>query len=72
MMKANVGEADQVIRLMVGTLLLTMSATGQLGIGGWIGGLLTLLSGTFGICGVYSLLGLNSCTSKEENDSPSN
>jgi len=71
-MKTNVGEADQVIRLMVGTLLLTMAATGQLGIGGWIGGLLTLLSGTFGFCGIYSLLGLNTCTSKEENNSTSN
>jgi len=71
-MKTNVGEADQVIRLMVGTLLLTMAATGQLGIGGWIGGLLTLLSGTFGFCRIYSLLGLNTCTSKEENNSTSN
>jgi|CryBogDrversion2_7_1035282.scaffolds.fasta_scaffold162141_1 hypothetical protein len=60
-MQTNVGQADQVIRLMIGTLLLTMSATGQLGLFGWIGGFLTLGSGTFGICALYSLLGLSTC-----------
>jgi hypothetical protein len=63
-MNTNVGEADQVVRLMVGTILLTMSATEQLGVFGWIGGLFTLLSGTFGICLVYALLGINTCNSK--------
>ncbi len=60
-MNSNVGQADQVVRLMAGTLMLTMAATGQLGTVGWIGGLLTLASGTFGFCAFYALLGINTC-----------
>jgi len=60
-MSANVGESDQVVRLMVGTILLTMAATGQLELWGWVTGILTLISGTFGFCAVYALFGINTC-----------
>jgi hypothetical protein len=68
-MHRNVGETDQVVRLMAGTLLLTLAATDQVGTWGWVAGLLTLLSGTVGICAAYSLLGLNTCPNEGKDGS---
>ena len=55
----NVGESDQVLRILMGALLLTLAATEQLETWGWITGFLTLGSGTFGFCALYRLLGLD-------------
>lgn len=58
-MKANMGTADRTIRIIVGL------AIGVLGIvfHSWWGlvGLLPIATGTIGYCGLYSLLGINTC-----------
>jgi hypothetical protein len=60
-MKTNVGQADQVLRILIGALLLTMAATELISSWAWIAGFLILASGTAGFCGLYALLGLSTC-----------
>jgi hypothetical protein len=66
----NVGESDQVIRLILGTTLLTLAATEQIDSWAWVAGFLSLASGSIGFCGVYGLLRLN--TSKSNDNSQLN
>jgi len=61
----NMGESDQVIRLVLGTILLTFAATEQIDSWGWIAGFLSLASGSIGFCGLYGLLGLNTNKSND-------
>ena len=65
-MKKNVGKTDKTIRIILGVLI------GAAGIyfSTWWGliGLIPLLTGIFGTCGLYSLFGVSTCkveTSKE-------
>ncbi len=59
-MEKNVGGVDRVLRIVVGVALIGAAATGEIGVWGWIG-VLPLLSGLFGFCGAYKLLGLSTC-----------
>jgi len=62
-MKKNVGKTDQVIRIILGLII------GALGIyfKSWLGliGLVPLLTGIFGTCGLYSLFGISTCSVKK-------
>ena len=63
-MTTNVGSIDRVLRILVG-LALVVWALGYIpnvapSALGWIG-LVPLLTGLFGYCPVYSLIGLNTC-----------
>ena len=63
-MTTNVGTLDRVLRVVVGLALLAW-ALGYLpnvpsSILGWIG-LVPLLTGLFGSCPVYSLIGIDTC-----------
>jgi hypothetical protein len=53
---------DRSIRIFLGVLLVCLALTG-VSIWGWIG-LIPLLTGLFGTCPVYSLLGINTCRAK--------
>ena len=56
--KNNTGKVDRIIRVVVGALLVGNVFTGlQIPIG-WIG-LILIVTGVFGTCPVYSLLGMN-------------
>ncbi|MBE9203961.1 DUF2892 domain-containing protein [Synechocystis salina LEGE 06099] len=62
-MVTNMGSIDRLIRLVVASALLYLglffySGT-SLGLGLTAGGGLTLFSATFGFCGLYKLLGIN-------------
>lgn len=61
-MKANMGTADRTIRIVVGL------AIGVLGIvfHSWWGlvGLLPIATGMISYCGLYSVLGINTCGAK--------
>lgn len=60
-MSPNVGGMDKVLRIVLGVVLIGLAATGQIGAWGYIG-ILPLLTGVFSRCGLYSLLGINTCS----------
>lgn len=56
----NEGTIDRVLRVGVGIVLLSLAFTGPKSAWGYLG-FLPLLTGLFGTCPMYSLLGINSC-----------
>ena len=63
-MKTNVGGIDKILRIVVGIALLGMAALGVVSAWGWIGAV-PLLTGLFGVCPAYSLLGASTCPVKK-------
>ena len=65
-MKKNVGKTDKTIRIILGVLI------GAAGIyfSTWWGliGLIPLLTGIFGTCGLYSLFGVSTCKVETSNE----
>jgi hypothetical protein len=59
-MTANTGNVDRMLRAMVGLALIGLAITGIMGWWGWIG-VVPLLTGVFGICPMYAMLGINTC-----------
>jgi hypothetical protein len=57
-MKCNVGHTDRVLRMTVGVTLMGLAGFGITGPWAWIG-IAPFLTGVFGYCGAYSLLGIN-------------
>ena len=56
--KSNTGKIDRIIRVIVGVLLVGNVFTGIQTPIGWVGVIL-IVTGVFGTCPVYSLLGIN-------------
>ena len=63
-MKSNVGGIDRIVRAVAGLVLITLAATGIVGLWGWIG-IIPLLTGLIGRCPAYPLLGMNTCPMKK-------
>ncbi len=65
-MKANVGSIDRILRIAVGIALLALLFILP-GSARWWGliGLLPLATGLFSFCPAYTLLGLNTCPTKQ-------
>ena len=63
-MKTNVGSLDRILRIVAGLVLITLAATGTVGVWGWIG-VVPLLTGIFKFCPAYTLLGMNTCAMKK-------
>ena len=63
-MNKNVGGIDKVIRILLGVVLIALTLTNVIGCWGWIG-VVPLLTGLFSRCGLYSLLGINTCPLKK-------
>jgi hypothetical protein len=59
-MKSNVGGIDRILRVAIGLILVSLAATGQVGIWGWIG-VVPLLTGLASRCPLYPILGINTC-----------
>ncbi len=59
MFKKNVGTVDRIIRIVLGIAIIGAGIF----YGSWWGavGALPLLTGLFGTCGLYTLLGINTC-----------
>ena len=62
-MKANVGSADRTIRIIIGLAIIVIGFIMQ----SWWGliGILPLATGLASRCGLYSVLGINTCKIKE-------
>jgi len=54
----NVGNVDRIIRVILGAVLVGNVFVGLQTVLGWIG-LILIVTGLFGTCPVYSLLGIN-------------
>lgn len=59
-MKANVGNIDKWVRILVGLLLIAWVAVGDGPTWAWIG-VVPLATGLFKFCPLYRLLGINTC-----------
>jgi hypothetical protein len=57
-MKANVGNIDRVVRIVVGLALIGLAIAGTIGLWGYIG-IVLVLTGLVRVCPAYSLLGFN-------------
>jgi ABC-type branched-subunit amino acid transport system permease subunit len=68
-MKANVGGIDRVLRIMAGAILVALAVTGTIGAWGYLG-LIVLATGVFSFCGAYTLLGINTCPMKTQEETP--
>lgn len=62
-MTSNVGGIDRVLRIVVGAVLVALALTHTIGAWGYLG-LIVLATGVFSFCGVYTLLGINTCPMK--------
>ena len=56
--KSNTGKIDRIIRVIVGVLLVGNVFAGIQTPIGWVG-IILIVTGVFGTCPVYSLLGIN-------------
>jgi hypothetical protein len=63
-MKANVGNLDRVVRIVLGLGLLSLTVMGPQT---WFGllGLIPLATATMGFCPLYTLLGISTCPMKQ-------
>ena len=59
-MKANVGNTDRIIRIIVGLALIALAVTGVIGWGGLLG-IVPLVAGVVRFCPLYSVLGIKTC-----------
>jgi hypothetical protein len=59
-MKANVGNLDRALRIIVGVVLIALTLAGTIGPWGWIG-IVPILTGVFRFCPAYTLLGVRTC-----------
>jgi hypothetical protein len=65
-MKITIGKTDQIIRLLAGLTLVTLSLTDSIGNWGWLG-LILISTGMLKICPLYSIFNFNTCS--QTNDS---
>ena len=63
-MKINEHTIDRALRVIAGLVLVTLAATGTVGVWGWIG-VLPLTTGAVGFCPAYAIFGVSTCTMKK-------
>jgi len=59
-MKANVGGIDKILRIVIGAALIAWVLLANGPVWAWIG-VVPLATGLFNFCGLYALLGINTC-----------
>jgi len=65
-MKANVGSADRLVRVVLGLLVLSYVFIGAEPMRWWgLAGLVPLLTAAMSYCPLYSILGMNTCGVKQ-------
>lgn len=63
-MTVNMGTIDRVLRAIIGVVLIALVFTGPQTSWGWIG-VIPLATAAFGMCPLYSILGINTCKTKQ-------
>ncbi len=66
-MPVNEGTLDRVIRIVLGLVLISLVFLGPKTPWGWIG-LLPLMTGIAGRCGLYAILGIRTCPLNAKKD----
>ncbi len=64
-MRTNEGLLDRIIRVVLGVVLIALAVTGRWAPWGWIG-VLPLITGLIGFCGLYQILGIKTCPVQTE------
>ncbi|WP_429945549.1 DUF2892 domain-containing protein [Bibersteinia trehalosi] len=64
MINKNVGSVDSAVRITLGAILILLSFTDTVGWWGWLG-VIPLATGIFSRCALYSLLGINTCSTQK-------
>lgn len=59
-MIVNIGGLDRIIRVVIGIILIALTALKVISPWGWLG-IILILTGTFRYCPAYSLFGLRTC-----------
>ncbi len=59
-MKTNEHIIDRVVRVIAGLILITLAATGTIGVWGWLG-VLPVVTGLAGFCPGYAIFGFSTC-----------
>ncbi len=71
-MKKNVGLTDRTVRIVIAAILIILYFTGvvsgTVGIICLIVAAIALITGTFRFCGLYSLLGMNTCHNEKKKE----
>jgi hypothetical protein len=67
-MKANVGGIDRILRIVGGLVLIALATTNVVSLWGFVVGGIVLATGVLRFCGAYTLLGINTCPLKIEED----
>ncbi len=63
-MKANVGNIDRVIRIVIGLGLIGATLSGAIGAWGWLG-VIPLATGVFRFCPAYLPFGVHTCKTEK-------
>jgi hypothetical protein len=64
-MKANIGTADRILRLLAGVALIALAATGTVGVWGYIG-VVPLFTAFFRFCPAYVPFGISTCPAEKK------
>ena len=59
-MTANIGTIDRVARIILGVIIVTLTALGKISPWGWLGVML-IITGAIKFCPAYSLFGFKTC-----------
>lgn len=69
-MKTNVGKTDKIIRFIIAIILSGLYVSGivkgTLGIVLLVAGIVLAATGAIGFCGLYTLLGINTCPTEKK------
>jgi len=63
MMKANIGNIERILRIVIGLALIVLTFLGTLPMWGYIG-IVPLLTGLIGWCPPYAIFGISTCKTK--------
>ena len=61
----NEGTVDRALRVVVGLAVLSLAFVGPETAWGWVG-LVPLMTGLVGFCPLYSILGINTCSIRQD------
>lgn len=66
-MNCNIGCFERNLRILAGTVLVTLAFTDQIGAWGWLG-LIPLVTGVIRFCPLYILIKRNGCCKSQNDD----